>query len=227
MSTLSDVMAELEAAGTAQTRKVLARHGITPPLFGVNYSVLYPLAKRLKTNHALALALWDTGNYDARILAMMIADPKQADPILLEQWVVNSGNYGLNDAITAYVMRTVYARPKAEAWIPSPDEWLSTAGWGLLCHVSNADKSLPDSYFEAYLSQILTTIHSRPNRTRYAMNNALINIGCRNAVLHERVKEIMPQVGEVYVDHGETGCKTPVVLPYIERVIARKGYAMK
>lgn len=226
MPTLAEVMAELEAVGTAQNRKIYARHGAKEPLFGVSHAHFKLMVKKIKKDHALALQLWDTGNYDARTLAMMIADPQKADPTLLDTWVADSGNYGINDAITAYTAKTAYLRPKAEQWTQSPDEWPSTAGWGLMCYVSNTHKDLPDSYFEPYIQHIETSIHQQPNRTRYAMNNALINFGCRNAVIHERVKKAAAVIGEVYVDHGETNCETPIVTAYIERVLARKGYVL-
>jgi hypothetical protein len=72
-----------------------------------------------------------------------------------------------------------------------------------------ADHSaLPDDYFEAYLGRIEIDIHKSPNRTRDAMNSALINIGLRPALTKPRLS-IAKRIGRVEVDHGETGCMTP------------------
>ncbi len=68
-------MQELEALGSEQTRKTYARHGIKEPAFGVLYSSLSKIQKRIKTDHELARRLWHTGNHDARILATMISHP--------------------------------------------------------------------------------------------------------------------------------------------------------
>ena len=38
--TLDDVMTELEAAGSAQTCKTYARHGMPGPMFGVSFAEL-------------------------------------------------------------------------------------------------------------------------------------------------------------------------------------------
>lgn len=226
MANASAVLAELEALGTEQNRKIYARHGVTAPMFGVSYGNLKALAKRIKVDHALAVALWDSGNHDARVLAMMVADAKQVAPDQLDRWLADVDNYTLNDALTAYAGRTRFVREKAEAWSPSPDEWVSTSGWGLVATLALTDKTLPDDYFMPYLDRIESGIHQQPNRTRYAMNNALISIGCRSAALHERVQQVTAAIGEVMVDHGETGCETPAVLPYIERTLARKGYVV-
>ncbi|MGH9842621.1 MAG: DNA alkylation repair protein [Blastocatellia bacterium] len=63
------LMKELEAAGTAQNRKVYARHGApADKMFGVSYANLYALRKRIKVDQALADRLWASGNHDARVL---------------------------------------------------------------------------------------------------------------------------------------------------------------
>jgi 3-methyladenine DNA glycosylase AlkD len=224
MTTYDEVMAALEAAGTAQARKIYARHGITSPMFGVSYAALRAIQKPLKVNHALAVQLWGSGNHDARVLALMLADPKQADLALLRAWIDVVDNYTLSDAIGGLAARSAHARTVAETWAHEAGEWVSNAGWGVVSQLAMTDKGLPDAYFEPFLADIAQRIHQRPNRTRYAMNNALINIGCRSAVLHERVRAVAEQVGEVVVDHGETSCETPVALPYIDKVLARKGY---
>ena len=70
-------------------------------------------------------------------------------------------------------------------------------------------KTLPDGFFVPYLEQIGREIHGRPNRTRYAMNNALIAIGIRNHALEAQAAAVAAQIGVVEVDHGETNCQTP------------------
>jgi hypothetical protein len=70
---LKRALAALEAAGTAQNRKVYRRHGVSNPLYGVSYAIQGQLAKQNKHDTELATGLWKTGNHDARILAAMIA----------------------------------------------------------------------------------------------------------------------------------------------------------
>src|SRR3972149_5604630 len=103
MSTTADVLAKLESLGTEQNRKVYRRHGVKGELYGISYANLTALKKRVKTNHNIACDLWKTGNHDARVFAMMIADPKRADAALLEQWVRDLDNYMLTDALSGYV----------------------------------------------------------------------------------------------------------------------------
>src|SRR5882672_12592871 len=84
--TLAEAMSALEKAGSAQTRKTYARHGAAEPMFGVSFATLKTLVKRIRVDHELALALWDTGNFDARLLAVKVADPTRMTPAVLDRW---------------------------------------------------------------------------------------------------------------------------------------------
>lgn len=76
-SRADEVVASLERLGNKRTREEMAtRYGIvTPRAFGVPMAGMQKVAKGLGTDHALAGALWDTGSYEARIVAALIDDP--------------------------------------------------------------------------------------------------------------------------------------------------------
>lgn len=224
MATAPEILAELESLGTEQTRKTYRRHGVGDNQFGVLTSALDKLKKRIKTDHALALDLWNSGNHDARILATMIADPQQADSATLDRWVSDLENYVLTDAVAAYTSKTSIAREKAEQWIENEGEWIATAGWNVLADLAIADKTLPDSYFLPYLTRIARDLHGSKNRVRYAMNNVVIAIGVRSDALEPQAIAATQQIGKVIVDHGQTNCKTPDAIPYMQKT---KDYQRK
>ena len=219
--TLAETLKELEALGTAQNRKIYRRHGASEKLFGVSFANLNALKKRLKTDHALALALWKTGNDDARFLAIMIADPARMTDRVLNDWA-----RGLNGCLVStfpgFVGRTPLARKKMEDWIDSATEWTSCAGWALLGHLAMNDTALPDSFFTARLHVIGKVIHERPNWVRDAMNSALIAIGVRNPALTEASLKVAKIIGKVEVDHGETSCKTQDAAAYIHKTLEHR-----
>ena len=72
---LAEAMSALEKAGSEPTRKTCRRHGAVDPMFGVSFATLKTLVKRIGVDHDLAPALLETGNHDAQILAVKIADP--------------------------------------------------------------------------------------------------------------------------------------------------------
>ena len=219
---LAEAMQQLEEMGTAQNRKVYKRHGVSGDQFGVSVANLKKLKKQIKVDQQLAESLWQTGNYDARYLATMIADPRQINGATLESWTKDLDNYVITDTFSGLVSNTGLARQKMEAWTKSDDEWIGQAGWNLLAHIALRDKSLPDDYFRPYLKTIETDIHKRKNRVRYSMNSALIAIGMRNETLQAEAVAVAQKIGKVEVDHGQTSCKTPDAVEYIHRAVARK-----
>ena len=218
----SAVLDELRAMGSEQTRKTYAKHGVAIEQFGDSYAHLGALKKRIKIDHDLACALWDSGIHDARVLATMIADPLRADATLLDAWARDLGNYTMADAVSGFVARTPLAVAKMGEWLDSDDEWHCTTGWNLLGLRALQEPALPDDYFIPYLDRIARDLHGSKNRVRYAMNNALIAIGSRSAELARLATDAAARIGKVHVDHGATSCKTPDAATAIQKARARK-----
>lgn len=217
------VFEQLRSFGKEQNRKIYKNHGVQDEIFGVSYADLKTLVKKIKTNHALALDLWATRNHDARILATMIADPAQATDAMLDTWAGDLSSYVITDAFSSYASKSPLARAKIDEWIDSDVEWLGQAGWSLLAQVARDDASLPDSYFEPYIDRIVRDLHTSQNRVRHSMNGALIAIGLRNAALEAKATAAAKQIGKVVVDHGQTDCKTPDAIAYMQKVKDRKA----
>ncbi|UCG53046.1 MAG: DNA alkylation repair protein [Candidatus Latescibacterota bacterium] len=218
----TEVMKKLEAMGTAQNRKVYARHGVGEKMFGVSFANLGKLRKEIKIDHGLATKLWASGNHDARILATMIADAAQMKSAVLEEWTKHLDNYVITDALSGLAGKTPFARAKMKKWTGSKEEWTGRAGWVLLAGLAMNDDELPDEFFEEYIEMIEANIRRSKNRVRDAMNSALITMGIRNGRLEKKAVAAAKRIGTVEVDHGETGCKTPDAVAYIQKVKARR-----
>lgn len=218
--TFEQVMSNLEELGTEQNVKIYTRHGAKAPLFGVSFANLNKLKKKLKVNHELALQLMETGNTDAMTLAAMIADPKLITSEQAEHWLQQPAMnyYTLIDIwVSNSFSRSPLAAQWAEQWTKSTEEWIGRAGWQLLNQLAHHHGDLMDEYFLPYLNTIEQQVHSRPNRTREAMNSALISIALRSDELEQRVRDIVTKIGAIKVDHGQTSCKTPEPITYIEK----------
>ena len=220
--TPDEVMAQLEKAGSAPTRKSYARHGVTGPMFGVSYAILGKLTKALKVDQPLAERLWATGNHDARILATMIADPGTIGRKQLDAWARVADNYVLADAIARMVARTPPARATAEAWIGSPGEHVAQCGWTVFAVLAGTGETLAEIDCLALLARIEKTITTAKNRVRHSMNSALIAIGGRSPTLKAEAVAAAKRIGKVEVDHGDTSCETPDAVGYITKIWARK-----
>ena len=225
--TIEQTLAELEAVGTAQNRKVYARHGVSGPMFGVSYANLGKLQKRINTDQALAEQLWATGNHDARVLATTVADPKRSDEALLDEWAQDLDSYVISDAFSKLAARSPGADALGERWRNSDREMVARTGWLLVASEAMRSGDVPDEHWAPYLETIEGGIHDAQNRVRDAMNSALIAIGMRNEQLADRAIAAARRIGTVEVDHGETGCKTPPAEPYIRKGLEHKRQKAK
>ncbi len=220
-----DTLAELEALGTAQNRKVYGRHGVREPMFGVSYANLGKLAKRLSADHLLAQELWSSGNHDARVLATMVDKPSHASAQVLRDRLADVDSYVLADALASLVGRTSLRDELASEWTVNPrDEWAGVVGWSLVAaQALDTKTALLESHFVERLSYIEQYITNAANRVRHSMNGALIAIGCRSQETRIAAEQAATRIGKVYVDHGQTSCKTPEVIPYLAKVWQRKA----
>ncbi|MFD2169009.1 DNA alkylation repair protein [Tumebacillus lipolyticus] len=220
---LAEVLAKLEAMGTEQNRKVYGRHGIGVNMFGVSFAEMKKLAKEIKKDQRLTEQLWETGNWEARVVATMIADPKLIEEAQLHTWVECLTDHTLTDVLTSNLAsKTPFAQALMVAWIRSEEEWVGRAGWQMLTQLALGKEPLPDEFFEPFLEKIGTGIHQSKNRIKEAMNTALIAIGSRNDLLEAKALQLAAAIGKVKVDHGETACKTPDATAYINKMKQRK-----
>ncbi len=219
--TLAETMKALEQAGSAQTCKTYARHGATGPMFGVSFATLKTLVKRIGIDHELALALWDTGNFDARNLAFKIVDPAQITSAQLDRWAHEASAARMcSGYVGMLAAESPHAATKAEQWAASKNGRERCAYFALLGHMASRDLGTPDSFYLTRLSEIERTIHKVPSGEREAMNMAVILIGCRNASLRKAATAAAQRIGPVDVDHGDTACKTPDAAAYIAKTWA-------
>jgi 3-methyladenine DNA glycosylase AlkD len=221
---VAEALARLEAAGTEQNRKIYRRHGARDPIFGVSFAVLHALAREAERDGALAASLWATGNYDARILACMVADQAAATEAGLDAWLAEIDVYVLVDVFVGSLATKVPGvRERADRWSASTRDWTAQAGWDLYGQLALHDPGLDDAVFSDLLTRIEAGIVGAGNRTRHSMNGALIAIGMRNAGLRAAAEGVADRIGPVVVDHGRTGCVTPAAIPYIAKAWDRRA----
>jgi len=100
--TLSEALKQLKALGSAKVRAQNAKSGAGENQFGVSLGDIRVLAKKFRADHALALALWDTGNVDAQFLATLLVQPKQLSAKELDRMVRSITFVRVADWLNAY-----------------------------------------------------------------------------------------------------------------------------
>lgn len=222
--TFEEIMMFLEEYGTEQTRKTFKNHGIEGDVFGVKVGDLKKVQKKVKKNYDLSKQLYDTGNYDAMYLAGLIADEKLMTIDDLRHWMIIAPPSSIATTAVAWVAaESDFGYDLAKEWMTSDDEKTAAGGWAtynsLLALKSN--ETLDIEEISACLDQIDETIHEERNDVKYQMNAFVISAGGYIPVLAEKAKEVGGRIGKVHVDMGNTACKVPLIVPYIEKMEAR------
>ena len=196
--TVRRVLAELKRRGTRRNVEGMARFGIrVTKVYGVPTPALQALARKIGKNHALGLALWDTGIHDAKALAGLICDPRQVTAALMEQWGRDFENWADCDGACCHLFALAApAWDKALAWTCRELEFEKRAGFALAAYLAVHDKAAADEQFERFLAAIERESADERNFVKKTVNWALRSIGKRNKSLNrhaiacaERIRE--------------------------------------
>lgn len=219
--TLEQVMSELKSMGTAQTMKTWDNHGAQGERFGVKIGDMKKIQKKIKHDHELALALYDTMNTDAMYFAGLISEPKKMTKAQLQHWADSATWHMLSDYTVAWATsESAYGRELAMEWIGSNDEKLQSTGWNTYSNLLalTQDEALDIEEIKKLLVIVEKTIHSQGERVKYNMNGFVIAVGGYVLPLVEEAKRVGKAIGKVSVDMGNTACKVPDAVPYIEKM---------
>ena len=89
-----EVLSWLRKKGKRATVEGMDRYGIVAEhAFGVTMATLLKLAKDLGTDHDLSLALWESGWYEARLLAALVGDPQRVTRRQMNSWAASFENW--------------------------------------------------------------------------------------------------------------------------------------
>jgi 3-methyladenine DNA glycosylase AlkD len=228
--TAAEVLEELKAMGSPAIKKVLLKHGAKEPFFGVKVEDLKKLQKRIKKDHALALALYDSGISDAMYLAGLIADDARMTRKDLQRWAKQAYWYMLSEYTVPWVAAgSQHGHDLALEWIESDQEQVAAAGWATLSSLVaiTDDADLNVAELKQFLKRIEKEIHQQPNRVRHVMNGLVIAMGSYVQGLTDLAVATGKKIGPVAVDMGGTACKVPFAPDYIEKVRQRGAIGKK
>lgn len=194
------VVRELEALATERTKKSYLSRGVTEPVIGVATGAMKPLVKRIGVDQDLAEALWDTGIYDARYLAGMIADVSVMSREDFERWIDSADYAMLSDFVVAVTLsESRLAQPVADEWVRSGEENRESAGWACYEWLLGwrPDSEFDEGKIHDLLDRAASTIHDAPPRVQRAMRNFIIAVGVSFRPLHQAALDTAERIGQV------------------------------
>nr|WP_246200869.1 DNA alkylation repair protein [Agromyces allii] len=212
------MLAELAALEDPKARAINERHGDD---HGVNLTKLRGVAKRLKTDHELAIGLWETDETPARLVALLICRPKQYSEAELDAMLREARVPKTQDWLVNYVVKK---GPHAEAlrakWFADADPVVASAGWALT--TERVAKSPDGLDLEGLLDLIEAQMQGAPDRLQWAMNETLANIGIHEPALRARAIDIGERL-EVLKDYATPpNCTSPFAPIWIAEIVRRR-----
>jgi len=219
-TTLKDVMREISALENPKMREANEHRGDD---HGVNLSHLRSLAKRLKTQHELAVQLWATGDTTARLLATLVCRPKAFSAIELDAMIRDIASPKLLDWFIVNVVKpSRHAEELRPDWKDGAD-LIGRAGWSLT--TERVVKNAEGLDLDALLDQIEKEMKRAPAQKQWAMNHCLAEIGIHHPKRRKRAMGIGERLA-VLIDYPALpGCTPPYAPIWIAEMVRRREEA--
>jgi 3-methyladenine DNA glycosylase AlkD len=219
---VKEVLTKLKSLGDDARRKHNAKAGAPDNQFGVKLGDIRALAKKIKTDHELALSLWDTGNVEAQLVATLIIKPQSLSADELDKLTRSTTCAQVADWMNSYV---VAEHPEKETlrakWMQAKDRWAARAGWHFTA--SRVNKGVDGLDLSALLDRIEKELPKAMPEVQWTMNNTLAAIGIHDARLRKRAITIGEKIG-LYRDWPVSkGCTPPYVPVWVDFMVKRQG----
>ncbi|MBI1299502.1 DNA alkylation repair protein [bacterium] len=219
---LKETLAQLESLGNEKVRAMHKKNGAGDNQFGVRLGDIRKVAAEIKSDDELAMALWETENIDARLLAILLFKPKKLSRSEIDRMVRSANFAQLADWLNNYV---VGKHPDKEAlrqmWMEDADSWAARAGWGLTNERIAKDADGLD--LSALLDRIEAEMATAAPEVQWTMNFCLAGIGINFPQHRARALEIGERLG-IYRDYPvPKGCTSPFAPIWINEMVCRQS----
>ena len=185
----------LKSLKAVADKKILAAwkaqgHSSSDTVLGVSHPSLKEVAKKHKKDATSLDELWASGVHEARLLAVMLEDPKKITSDKIRARMADVKSADLADAWADFVATTPFLDQFLAMWCDGDSEMAKRCGFRLLIAKLMNDKRNPDGYYEKYLKQVEEELSDDGPWARESMLNAFIAIGTRNPSLNRKAVEI-------------------------------------
>ena len=179
-------LAWLKRHATKATLEGMARYSIpSDHAYGVAMKDIKALGATLGRSQPLAVALWNTGVYEARMLASFVGDPQQLTPAQMDRWCREFDNWAFCDAMSFNLFdRSPHAWDKVTQWSRRRNEFEKWTAFALLWSLTVHDKRAGNELFLEGLALVEREAGDQRNVVKKATNMALRAIGKRNRALN-------------------------------------------
>lgn len=147
--TATDVLDWLAAEGTEAERQAMLRYAIpNDTAYGVPMGQLLAYARKRPKDPALAVALWQSGRYEARCLAVLLDDPQALSADRMDRMVGDFDSWAICDTAAFHLLdRTGHAWDALPRYATNPALYTRRTAFALLWALALHDRSAPGQRF--------------------------------------------------------------------------------
>jgi len=173
--------------------------------YGIGLTRLRKFGKKIGRDADLAAALWTSDCYEAKVVALLIDDPKKITREQAEAQVEQLHAGMLEHVFSscdATLAKAPFVRELADDWMSSDHPVRRRCGYGLLYELSKSKKkSAPDdAYFHGWIEHISGTWRKEDTDTVLSMGGALLGVGKRSKGLHGAALAVARDIGPIAFD---------------------------
>lgn len=162
---------------------------------GIYQKELKLIAKEIGHDSDLAIQLFDSGIYEARLLCSKMFDPEDVTEALMEKWVKTFENWEICDSFSmGLYSKSDFALAKILEWTKRKPEFEKRAGFATLASYCMADKISENNTFEQFFPVIKQEAIDERLYVKKAVNWALRNMGKRNIDLRRKAIELASEL---------------------------------
>lgn len=218
--TVNDILKTITALAYDKRRDMYLKQGVKEEILGVNLGDLRKIAEKHKTNHDLAIQLWETNIYEARVIACKLFDSKQLNIKELNRLILSTESGPVIDELSFQMFEFLDNQLELfDLWIYSDELRFKRAGWNMGI-ILNHDSKLSDVKLNEILDYIDNNLTLATNVYQFAMNRCLSEIGIKHDQLTDRCVSIGEKHGvykEMKVSKGCTSPYSPIWISVVRK----------
>lgn len=181
----AEVVAHLKRIASREAREAMKRYAInTEFALGVAHGKLRALSKLLKRDHDRAIALWESGWREARVLAAMTDEPAKVTLEQCRAWAAAFNSWDIVDSVSDLFADTPFMMELIEEFAADEREFVRRTAFAMMAWSNVGRKKIPEEVRLGFLPLIEQHSADPRNFVKKAVNWALRQTGKSSMELH-------------------------------------------
>jgi 3-methyladenine DNA glycosylase AlkD len=218
---LTSILNELNNLAVEKRKNMYVKQGVKEEILGVNLGDLRKLSSKIKIHHELALELWNTNIFEARIIACNIFDLTKIDTSLFVKLIESTETGSVIDELSFRLYEHKNQIELFDIWVVDKDVRLKRVAWNIAI-LMNHNNELNDNQVDKILNIIENNLAQADSLIQFTMNRCLSEIGIKNKSFTQRCISIGEKLGVYKSMKVSKGCVSPYAPTWINSVINKK-----